>query len=281
MSFTAHFRRLVSIVILAALTWTPIAHAESTGRAGESRAAGLDKRVVMHAKEIGGVWIVGDGRWKVDGSGGCYFEPNDSGPDQCTAGTSGGATGRWKSNGVGGCYWDSTDPGPNQCNPDPPPNPSGPATEEPIHVTASSGHVTLTPVEIDGSAATIDFRMEYYDNRGGYIAANVTSRRDDLLNVTVRDVELVGPTGPTYRPIRRGPLHRHNDVACDDTPGQNRAFADEFRGIVKSVVITAVASSVGCALTTVGYFACVGVAVGGRIAGEAIWAAGSYLWDCY
>jgi hypothetical protein len=53
-----------------------------------------------------------DGRWKVDGNGGCYWDANDSGPDQCEA-----TLGRWKVDGNGGCYWDATDSGPDQCAP--------------------------------------------------------------------------------------------------------------------------------------------------------------------
>jgi hypothetical protein len=50
------------------------------------------------------------GRYKLDGSGRCYWDPNDSGPNQCTMG-------RWKSDGHGGCYWDANDSGSNQCSP--------------------------------------------------------------------------------------------------------------------------------------------------------------------
>jgi len=53
-----------------------------------------------------------DGRWKSDGNGGCYFDPDDSGPDQCSA-----TLGRWKDDGNGGCYYDASDSGPNQCQP--------------------------------------------------------------------------------------------------------------------------------------------------------------------
>lgn len=53
-----------------------------------------------------------DGRWKDDGNGGCYFDPDDSGPDQCWS-----TPGRWKDDGNGGCYYDASDSGPNQCQP--------------------------------------------------------------------------------------------------------------------------------------------------------------------
>jgi hypothetical protein len=54
------------------------------------------------------------GRWKLDGWGGCYWEANDSGPDQCTGSA---PTGRYKDDGHGGCYWDPNDSGPDQCVP--------------------------------------------------------------------------------------------------------------------------------------------------------------------
>jgi hypothetical protein len=50
------------------------------------------------------------GRWKSDGNGGCYWDPNDEGIDQCSP-----PTGRWKSGGT--CYWDPNDSGPAQCAP--------------------------------------------------------------------------------------------------------------------------------------------------------------------
>ena len=53
-----------------------------------------------------------DGRWKVDGNGGCYFDSTDTGPDQCSP-----TVGRWKVDGNGGCYFDATDSGPDQCAP--------------------------------------------------------------------------------------------------------------------------------------------------------------------
>lgn len=53
----------------------------------------------------------GPGRWKLDGNGGCYWDPNDSGPDQCSP-----TPGRWKLDANGNCYWDPNDSGPNQCN---------------------------------------------------------------------------------------------------------------------------------------------------------------------
>lgn len=55
----------------------------------------------------------GDGRWKLGGDGSCYWDPDDSGPDQCSPNQ-----GRWKLGGDGSCYWDKNDSGPNQCEPE-------------------------------------------------------------------------------------------------------------------------------------------------------------------
>jgi hypothetical protein len=56
-----------------------------------------------------------DGRWKLGGDGSCYFDPNDSGPDQCSPPTA--PAGRWKLGGDGSCFWDPNDSGPDQCTP--------------------------------------------------------------------------------------------------------------------------------------------------------------------
>ncbi len=53
-----------------------------------------------------------DGRWKLGGDGSCYWDPDDSGPDQCSQNL-----GRWKLGGDGSCYFDANDSGPNQCEP--------------------------------------------------------------------------------------------------------------------------------------------------------------------
>jgi RHS repeat-associated protein len=53
------------------------------------------------------------GRYKWNGSGTCYWEPNDFGLNQCYP----PAQGRWKWDGNGNCYWDQNDSGPNQCTP--------------------------------------------------------------------------------------------------------------------------------------------------------------------
>jgi len=53
--------------------------------------------------------LAADGRWK-EGAAGCYFDPDDEGPDQCTRG-------RWKIGAEGSCYFDGFDSGPDQCGP--------------------------------------------------------------------------------------------------------------------------------------------------------------------
>jgi hypothetical protein len=52
------------------------------------------------------------GRYKLNGNGQCYWEPNDSGPNQCSPNS-----GRYKLDGSGDCYWDANDSGPDQCSP--------------------------------------------------------------------------------------------------------------------------------------------------------------------
>lgn len=54
------------------------------------------------------------GRWKLDGNGGCYWDENDDGPDQCDPNN---PDGRYKLDGNGGCYWDPYDFGDDQCTP--------------------------------------------------------------------------------------------------------------------------------------------------------------------
>jgi hypothetical protein len=51
------------------------------------------------------------GRYKKDGNR-CYWDANDSGPNQCTP----QATGRFKKQG-NNCVWDASDRGPDQCSP--------------------------------------------------------------------------------------------------------------------------------------------------------------------
>jgi len=65
------------------------------------------------------------GRWKDDGNGGCVFDSNDEGPDQCSPAQ---APGRWKLDGNGGCVFDANDSGPDQCQRPIPtdPGPGGP-----------------------------------------------------------------------------------------------------------------------------------------------------------
>jgi hypothetical protein len=73
-----------------------------------------------------------DGRWKLGGDGSCYWDPDDSGPDQCSQGS-----GRWKLGGDGTCYWDANDSGPNQCEP--------PAEAPAVEARAISPRTTLRP----------------------------------------------------------------------------------------------------------------------------------------
>lgn len=70
--------------------------------------------IVAEAKpvEFGGPSADGTqtGRWKIGST--CYWDANDSGPDQCSPNS-----GRWKDDGNDGCYFDGGDSGPDQCEP--------------------------------------------------------------------------------------------------------------------------------------------------------------------
>jgi hypothetical protein len=50
-------------------------------------------------------------RWKLADDGSCYFDANDSGPDQCAP-----TPGRYKLDSNGACYYDPNDTGANQCS---------------------------------------------------------------------------------------------------------------------------------------------------------------------
>src|SRR5690606_8559952 len=58
------------------------------------------------------------GRWKLDGTGTCYFDPLDSGPDQCIPDDPGpnepDQPGRWKDDGLGGCVFVAGELAPGQ-----------------------------------------------------------------------------------------------------------------------------------------------------------------------
>lgn len=104
------------------------ADALTTDRGEESHGSA----VVLHAVSASADADAETGRYKVDGSGNCYWDPNDSGPDQCYPNQ-----GRYKVNGAGQCYWEPNDSGPNQCDPAtpvpsvPPPNlPPAPEYDE-------------------------------------------------------------------------------------------------------------------------------------------------------
>jgi hypothetical protein len=67
---------------------------------------------VTGATAISPAAAAAEGRWKLGGDGSCSWDPDDSGPDQCSP-----ISGRWKLGGDGSCYWDANDSGPNQCEP--------------------------------------------------------------------------------------------------------------------------------------------------------------------
>jgi hypothetical protein len=89
----------------------------------------------MTRKILIGVWVVlclmvvgsisssaFQGRFKDDGNGGCVFDANDDGPDQCSPapGPTNPPAGRFKDDGNGGCFFEPNDDGPDQCTPSAP-----------------------------------------------------------------------------------------------------------------------------------------------------------------
>jgi hypothetical protein len=94
---------------------SPVWHTNTWGNPGAYIKMQDDGNLVIYSANGSALWSSGGGgggRWKDDGQGGCYWDPNDSGPDQCVP-----PTGRWKDDGQGGCYWDPNDSGPDQCVP--------------------------------------------------------------------------------------------------------------------------------------------------------------------
>ena len=89
--------------------------------------SGLDEFEVEGGTYLGEGPSNPTGRWKEDGWGGCYWEPNDSGPDQCSGSA---PTGRYKLD-SNGCYWDPNDSGPDQCVP---PSARLAPAAQPLHV---------------------------------------------------------------------------------------------------------------------------------------------------
>jgi hypothetical protein len=61
--------------------------------------------------------VVEKGRNKIGPAGTCVFDPNDSGPDQCTLLGTSQSSGRFKAGPGNTCVFDPTDSGPNQCTP--------------------------------------------------------------------------------------------------------------------------------------------------------------------
>jgi hypothetical protein len=104
----------------------------------------------MTRKLIVGLWVIlclvvigsvsssaFQGRFKDDGNGGCFFDPNDDGFDQCSPTTAPNIppAGRFKDDGNGGCFFDANDDGPNQCTP--PSTPGAAKPTSPASATAS------------------------------------------------------------------------------------------------------------------------------------------------
>jgi hypothetical protein len=72
-------------------------------------------RIVIAVVLIGVyVPVEAQGRWKAGAT--CYWDPNDSGPNQCDPNAPPKPSGRYKISGMS-CYWEKTDSGPDQCDP--------------------------------------------------------------------------------------------------------------------------------------------------------------------
>jgi hypothetical protein len=105
----------VSAIVLAALIALVIpvtAGHQSSDHQSQVTAATNLSAVTSTTVAVKPAAATSDGRWKLGGDGSCYWDPDDSGPDQCSQNP-----GRWKIGGDGSCYWDANDSGPNQCEP--------------------------------------------------------------------------------------------------------------------------------------------------------------------
>jgi hypothetical protein len=98
---------MVATIIVVGLIAPSLSVPASIGVSGQQMMSGASNVVTPLRSSLNQ-----DGRWKLGGDGSCYFDPDDSGPDQCEANL-----GRWKLGGDGSCYWDPADEGPNQCSP--------------------------------------------------------------------------------------------------------------------------------------------------------------------
>ena len=94
---------MVAMVALMGLVAPPTAVTQLSSHSGFTN---VPSPTILHSR------ATQDGRWKLGGDGSCYFDPDDSGEDQCSPNL-----GRWKLGGDGSCYWDPADSGPNQCAP--------------------------------------------------------------------------------------------------------------------------------------------------------------------
>jgi len=100
-------------IVCAALTTLLFATSAVDSRSTTSLAAnGTDVSARLDVHSSGDIAVPQNkGRFKVKGEN-CLFDPNDSGPNQCTPAT----RGRFKKSGDD-CAWDANDDGPDQCTP--------------------------------------------------------------------------------------------------------------------------------------------------------------------
>ena len=101
-------------IVCAALTTLLFATSAVDSRSTTSLAAnGTDVSARLDVHSSGDTAVPQNkGRFKVKGEN-CLWDPNDSGPNQCTPET----RGRFKKGGDDSCVWAGGDDGPDQCTP--------------------------------------------------------------------------------------------------------------------------------------------------------------------
>jgi hypothetical protein len=75
-----------------------------------ARITSIVGAVALSISTLAVVPVHADGRYKKEGNR-CVWDPNDSGPNQCTP-----PSGRYKKDG-NRCVWDAKESGPDQCTP--------------------------------------------------------------------------------------------------------------------------------------------------------------------
>lgn len=100
----------------------PMWHAGTNGTVAGSVDMQSDGNFVVYASGAGAVWHASTygnpGAYvRLNNDGSLVVYSAGGGVLWSSTGGGGGPTGRWKDDGNGGCYWDPNDSGPNQCQP--------------------------------------------------------------------------------------------------------------------------------------------------------------------